>query len=176
MKTDVNALYQKWADTKQEQDRNDLGEALYYYIKRVVRKQFPAWSVYLQDAVGESAHNIFKGIDTYNPEKGSFAQWVYGVVHNTCVDILKQRSIRQEQHLVGYEAVTEYADRSEHFELDKLRDGLTEDENRLITFKLNGFKNKAIAKEMSTTEGYIKIRWLRLCQKLRTLGGGKNGC
>lgn len=180
MRTDLNALYAEWSAASTETKdtaQNQLGEALYRYITLVVRKQFPEWSRYLlveNDALGEAAHKIFTGLDTFNPLKGTFAQWTYGVTCNACIDLLRQRKQRSEVQYFEIDNPVVSEGHTAKLFLDKLRYQLTEDENELIALKLDGNSNEQIAEALSTTKGYVEVKWDRLVRKLRTLGGGEN--
>lgn len=178
MRTDVNNLYTEWFEAKpeaKEQAREELGEALYHYIKLVIRKQFPKWARYLlidSDGIGEAAHNIFARIDKYDSTKGSFAQWTYGVTCNACIDLLRQRRGRGEVQYFGNENPVFSDGHSAKLYLQQLRSQLTEEENELIDLKLNGFANDGVAQSLGIELEAMKKRWTRLQDKLRTLLGG----
>jgi len=171
----LNVLYDTWVKAspeEKEQAHNRLGEDLYYYIRRIIRREFPEWKLNLEDGIGEASHNIFKGIATFDATKGSFKQWVYGITVNACIDLLRTRQRRREVEYFGVEDVVEHTDREAKLALDKLRENLTEAENDFIDAKLHGMSNEELAVELGLSEQTIKNKWGLLLEKLRTRGGG----
>lgn len=175
MKTDLNALYKAWAESslKDKEDAHaKLGTDLYHYLRGIIRQEFPKWQEYLEDGIGEASHEIFKSLDSFDPTKGSFKQWVYGVTVYTCRDLLRKRNKRREIQYYGHEDAVEHPDHEARLTLKKLREGLAPEDNELIDLKLHGATNEEIAIAINTTEDSIKSKWKRLCEELRTHGGG----
>lgn len=173
MKT--NEAYSNWVAAAQvspealAKARDELGEALFYYIRAIIASNFGNRFNYLEDALGESAHKIISHIGEYNSAKGNFASWVYGVTVNTCTDMLRLKTRQSEQVLTDSPL---YATKPTHFErlfLETLLKDLDEDERELLDLKANDVSNEDIAAQFDTSEGAIKMKWSRLQEKLRTV-------
>lgn len=177
MKTNLNDLYANWFKASEEakpEAWERLGEDLYHYIPLVINRQFPEWWAYLQeDGTGEALSKVLAGIHTFDPTKGDFKKWVYGVTVNMCIDMLRQRRHRHEIQYFGHEDRVVNEGYGAKLALAKLREGLTEEENELIDYKLDGVSSENIAVNMDKAEQTIKNKWGLLQEKLRTLRGGE---
>jgi len=176
MKTDINRLHGEWFVTppnRRDQLYSELGEAVYEYVQRIIKREFSGWyRVLQQDAAQEAALEVFKDIPKFDPVRGDFEQWVYGVTCHTCVDILRQRRNQNTWSLLDHEALAPHSNHLAKNMLQVLRRDLGEEEDTLLGWQLDGHSHSQIAEKLGCSEATARQRWHRLCLKLRTLRGG----
>jgi RNA polymerase sigma factor (sigma-70 family) len=161
------------------QAREQLGEALLKYVKALVKQEYRSQFDSTEDAVGESIVKIFSKLGSYNPELAPFPVWVKVIVCNTCTDLLRDRIRRKEQPLLDFgcweldEAFYPETSHSTSIALKQLTDQLPPEDRALVQLKLDGLSPKEMADYLKVPIGSVKRRWFFVCEKLRTLAGGK---
>jgi len=169
---DVNeafAAYKASMDSTRPEQESVLIKALQNYARKIVwltlRETRP-------EIVNEAVHYVLGHLDDFRGNS-KFSTWVFAIVRRFCYGDLQRRTRRKEtlfSEFKDYEIdglATYELDGDAKMTLDRLRRTLTNDENRLIEFKLQGFTHAEIAQELSATTATIDGRWRRLCEKLR---------
>src|SRR6266403_145114 len=177
-KIKLNDAYEHWLSTAQydayahTEAYNQLGESLFRFIQATIATEFSSRWEALRDAVGEVICEIIKDIGSYDPSKGSFSNWVYGITYHTCMDMRRHKISRREQVLLedGTSSIRpKYEDR---LLLKTIVSKLSEEDQRLIKLKLEGHSNEEIAFRFQINTGAVKMKWMRLEESLRTIWGG----
>jgi len=174
MKMKLNEAYNQWQTASNVDTYNQLGESLFRFIQATIATEFSSRWEELRDAVGEVICEIIKDIGSYDPSKGSFSNWVYGITCHTCMDMRRHKISRREQVLLedGTSSVKpKYEDR---LLLKTIISTLSKEDQKLIKFKLAGFSYKDIGDGLKLSEGAVKMKWMRLEESLRTIWGGGN--
>jgi RNA polymerase sigma factor (sigma-70 family) len=123
-------------------------------------KKFFADDHDIQTALNNGMMRVFKNIGQYNSAKGDLFNWVYTIIRNSCLTILRDR---KTDHILEYKDELTEAIISDPFANSDWEDifGYL---NRLppatravcSLFYLEEFPVKEIAKEMNLSEGTIK--------------------
>src|SRR6267142_4345584 len=178
MKMKLNDAYADWVKVDkasayiQGKAYDQLGRSLISFIQATIATEFSSRWEELRDAVGEVICEIIKDIGSYDPSKGSFSNWVYGITCHTCMDMRRHKISRREQVLLedGTSSIRpKYEDR---LLLKTIISKLSEEDQRLIKLKLEGHSNEEIAFRFQINMGAVKMKWARLVNRLRTLEGG----
>src|SRR6267142_4650459 len=178
MKMKLNDAYADWVKVDkasayiQGKAYDQLGRSLISFIQATIATEFSSRWEELRDAVGEVICEIIKDIGSYDPSKGSFSNWVYGITCHTCMDMRRHKISRREQVLLedGTGSIRpKYEDR---LLLKTIISTLKEEDQKLIKLKLAGFSYKDIGDGLKLSEGAVKMKWMRLEESLRTLWGG----
>jgi RNA polymerase sigma-70 factor, ECF subfamily len=90
-----NMLYDKYCGT------------LYSILMKFVKKQNVA-----DDLLHEIFIKIWRGIDTYNPEKGTVFRWMMNITRNQAIDYIRSSSHPLELHQLNKDLVTLQSDDS----------------------------------------------------------------
>lgn len=172
----LNETYQKYKDNPTSDNYEEFGKALMSFIAATIVRTHGSQFSELDDAVGEACVKVFEGLPSFNSERSGFSTWVYTVTCNACVDTLRKRNGQQEETLdlsvLESQSYDFYKDTDSRIDLEKRIKKLSKEERELVEMKVHGFSNAEIAAELDTTEGYVKVKWGRVTEKLRTLGGG----
>jgi len=169
----LNEAYKEWKDAPSTDTYNQLGESLFRFIQATIATEFSSRWEELRDAVGEVICEIIKDIGSYDPSKGSFSNWVYGITCHTCMDMRRHKISRREQVLLEDGTGSIKPDYEDKLLLRSIVLKLPLKEQELIKLKIQGFSTRNIAEKWNVQEGEIKMKWIRLVDRLRTIGGGK---
>src|SRR6266446_10325655 len=145
MKMKLNEAYKEWKDAPSTDTYNQLGESLFRFIQATIATEFRSRYEELRDAVGEVICEIIKDIGSYDPSKGSFSNWVYGITYHTCMDMRRHKISRREQVLLedGTSSIRpKYEDR---LLLKTIVSKLSLEEQELMRLKMQGFSSQDIA-------------------------------
>lgn len=169
----VNESYALYHKDPSPENYNQLGESLYAFIKAIIAGKFGNRYNLLKEAVGESVCNILGNLNSFKPDKNTFAMWVYTIVYNTCIDMLRTNSKNNAWELLPKDGTID-PDYLQKIQLKASIKKLDYTDQRLVRLKLAGFKNLAIGDEMGLTEKAVERKWCKIISRLRTLMGGDN--
>ena len=172
MKMKLNEAYKEWKDAPSTDTYNQLGESLFRFIQATIATEFRSRYEELRDAVGEVICEIMKDIGSYDPSKGSFSNWVYGITCHTCMDMRRQKISRREQVLLENGTGSIKPTYEDRLLLKTIISKLSEEDQRLIQLKLEGHSNEEIAFRFQINTGAVKMKWIRIVDRLRTIGVG----
>ena len=129
-----------------------------------------------QDATQDVFLRMYKGINTFDPEK-PLSSWLFRIAYNRCIDYLKKRGKNLEIAMQDVESVTY----DSHPPLDSEStepmkalmwaavDELNETHRLIILFKYRfNMKNGEIAEVFSITENNLRVKLYRAKQELRS--------
>jgi RNA polymerase sigma factor (sigma-70 family) len=145
--------------------------ALFSIINQIIPDRETA-----SDVLQEVFVNIWKKIDSYNPEKGRLFTWMLNISRNASIDKLRSRSYRdgmKNQPLPN--DVNSYANHSVNMITDdhglrKQVNKLKEEQRVLIELSyFQGFTHEEISKNMGVPLGTVKTRIRNALIQLRTL-------
>jgi len=171
----LNDAYALWIGTAQvdayshEEAYNQLGESLFRFIQATIATEFSSRWEELRDAVGEVICEIIKDIGSYDPSKGSFSNWVYGITCHTCMDMRRHKISRREQVLLEDSTAAVKPNYTDRLLLKTMVSKLSVEEQELVKLKMQGFSSQDIAQQWNVQEGKIKMQWSRLLDRLRTI-------
>lgn len=155
---------------------DQFAESLRIFVIKTVKKQYgcsgATWHT-LEDAVGESLLEVWRRLESFNPEKAQFTTWVTMVVNGNIIDEFRKYNKRQEIELndnLSQSGVNKIPDR---FWLRTLIGSLDNDlDIAFITKKLEGLTEQELAVHFGQNPKWAKNKWHRLAEKLRLLAAG----
>ena len=164
--------HQQWLKDPTPTNRDQLGESLYHFTKAIIASQFgPQYSL-LEDAIGESCLKVLAGLSDSELQIKNVTTWAYVVTYNTCLDMLRAKSRREEERLCENMHPHFEPGYIEHLTLESLCEKLSPQEQALFNYKIDGLANEAIAERLDVTENVVRHKWEDVNLKLRTLVGG----
>jgi len=83
-----------------DQSFAELAGRFLAYIRRHIRR-FVQNTADIEDLTQEVLIAVFQHIREYDPVKGTFATWLYTIIHNRCMSFLRGKH-REEEVLAGY--------------------------------------------------------------------------
>lgn len=166
----LNKTYLTYRNNPTSDNYEALGAGLLSFVKATIANQFSRYFTSLEDAVGEACLEIIKDLPGYDLTKGSFTNWVYGVTCHTCLDMLRKEKGRMEEDIEEGNKIISNFGVEDKLIVRSLMGKLSPHEKRIVEMKMYGLSNEEIAQEIGTTEGYVKIKWNRILERLRTLG------
>ena len=128
------------------------------------------------DLTSEIFEIVLAKIHTYDPERGPFAAWLFGIARNTVNYHLRREKVRQWlslehfQHLAGKEpAPVEIAIKNEtHRQLLEAVSQISGRERELIALKFTaGLTNRTIAKMTGLKESHVAVILHRAIKRIR---------
>lgn len=127
----------------------------------------------IDDAIQETLYKAYVNIRKLKEAK-YFKTWIIRILINNCTDITRANSgkiISFEEKIL--ESIPDdndaYLDISNNYDFFELVHSLTDEEKTLITLKFSKeFDNKDISKILKIKEGSVRMRLLRLREKLRS--------
>lgn len=152
----------------------DYSPMVYGLILRIVKDEKEA-----ENLLQEVFIKIWKKIDTYDPEKGSFATWIINITRNTAIDFTKTTYFKQKaknqnddylvlnenDHPVIYQ-------KTDSIGLKKLVDKLSPACRQIIDLMYyKGYTQQEIADHLEIPVGTIKTRSRMAIKELRTFYG-----
>lgn len=150
---------------------------IYNYMRYRVGKRELA-----EDLTSQVFEQSLRKLKSYNPERASFAAWIFAIAHNTVTDYHRGR---KKKYWVSLEAIWEKASpepgpeemavkNEEREKLLKVMRSLEEREQEIIAMKFAGsLKNSTIAELMGLTESNVGVILYRAMKKLQKKLRGK---
>ena len=102
-----------------------------------------------------------------------FKTWIIRILYNNCTDITRSSNGKiisfEEKILDSIPDDDAYLDITNNCDFFELIDSLTDDEKTLITLKFSkDYDNKDIGKILNIKEGSVRMRFLRIKEKLKS--------
>ncbi|WP_229254134.1 RNA polymerase sigma factor [Dyadobacter sp. NIV53] len=145
--------------------RNDRKsqERLYYHFYPAMFtlcKKFFAEDHDIQTALNNGMMKVFKNVSQYDPSKGEFFNWMYTIIRNSCLTILRDRKPDVSVELKEYMLNISHEDPFQNSEWEDIFLYLNKlpPATRAVCslFYLEGFSIKEIEYEMRMKEGTVK--------------------
>lgn len=162
-------------------------DALYYVIdnyggiiKTVINKHLFYLEDHKEECINDCFLAIWENIDSYNPEKSEFKNWVAGISKYKSIDYLRKYLKDRDLENIDDKNIADEKDSLDIVLEKEMQRGLTEllyelsPEDRFI-FKETYFNNKSakdLSKDLELNEGSIYNRLSRGRKKLKLLMGG----
>ena len=127
-----------------------------------------------QDLTNDVFLRLVESIQSFEPARGTFRTWIFGVAHHRLVDYRRRQALRD--HRLLDEGLTDSDDgpavqAEARLTQDRLRralNSLTEDQRQVIVLKfIEGLSNAEVAQILRKTEGAINALQYRALQALR---------
>ncbi len=136
--------------------------------------------------VQDLTHDVFlrmvEAIRSFDPARGSFRTWLFGIAHHRLVDYHRRQSLRHHQALTDVLAnphdtpATQAEGALTRESLRRALGRLTEDQRQVIILKfIEGLSNAEVAPILGKTEGAINALQYRALQALRQVLGAEDG-
>ena len=81
-------------DSGMEELLKHYGPLMRYIIKPILRDKHD-----IEDCLSETAMRIWKNVDTYDENKGSFAAWVTAITRNTALNMIRRQNRHPETEI-----------------------------------------------------------------------------
>lgn len=142
----MSELYDRYADT------------LYGLASKIVKSDEIA-----QDIVQDSFVKIWKNIDSYNEEKGTFFTWMLNITRNTAIDFLRKTKKERASSIQDVENSVDMAGgmtpNINAIGLSELVGNLQEDQRILVEYiYFKGFTQQEVSDELEIPLGTVKTR------------------
>jgi len=142
----MSDLYDRYADT------------LYGLAAKIVKSDEIA-----QDIVQDSFVKIWKNIDSYNNEKGTFFTWMLNVTRNTAIDFLRKAKKQRATSIQDIENSVDMAGgmstNVNAIGLSSIVDNLQEDQRILVEYiYFKGYTQQEVSDELEIPLGTVKTR------------------
>lgn len=129
-----------------------------------------------EELTSQVFERVLTKIDSYRPERGPFAGWLFAIAHNTVVDYLRTRKhyaqvsmevvSRRAYDGIGPEDIVIYNESRER--LLAALSGLTDRERDIIALKFSaGLTNRTIADISGLSESNVAVILYRAVRRLR---------
>ncbi len=114
----------------------------------------------IQTALNNGMMKVFKNIGQYDDAKGDFFNWIYTIVRNTCLTLIRNRkpemTVEIKEHMEGILLYDPFAS-AEWDEIFHALDKLAPATRAICSlFYLENFSIKEICTEMNIKEGTVK--------------------
>lgn len=135
----------------------------------------------VQDLTNDVFLRMVESLRSFEPARGSFRAWLFGIAHHRLVDYRRRQAVRDHDPLT--EALTNPGDRpatqaETWLTQERLRqalDALTEDQRHVIVLKfIEGLRNSEVAEILGKTEGAINALQYRALRTLRQVLGAED--
>lgn len=127
----------------------------------------------IDDAIQETLYKAYVNIRKLKEPK-YFKTWIIRILYNNCTDITRSgngKIISFEEKILDSipDDDDAYLDITNNCDFFELIDSLTDDEKTLITLKFSkDYDNKDIGKILNIKEGSVRMRFLRIKEKLKS--------
>ena len=136
--------------------------------------------------VQDLTHDVFlrmvEAIRSFDPTRGAFRTWLFGIAHHRLVDYRRRQALRHHQALsetLANPHDVPAAQAEGTLTRERLRRALgrlTEDQRQVIILKfIEGLSNTEVAQILGKTEGAINALQYRALQTLRQVLGTADG-
>ncbi len=156
---------------------DDYYKRIYNYMRYRLGKRELA-----EELTSQVFERSFRKLKSYNPEKASFAAWIFAIAHNTVTDFYRAR---RRKYWVSLEAIWDKVSpepgpeevavkKEEREKILKALSSLEEREREIIAMKFaGGLKNTTIAELMGLTDSNVGVILYRSMKKLQKELKGK---
>jgi len=164
----LNESYTTWAANQTPENYEIFGKDLLLYVKSRVRKYRKIPCDLRNEIPVNVIIRILEKLPDYDAARSPFSVWVNYKVDDLCMETLKEFFERKEYYIFDdKEAPDKYAGIEAKILVKKLMETLSEDEQRLVQFKLDGLEGEEIAVELGVSHEVIRKRWERLQEKMK---------
>jgi len=127
-----------------------------------------------QDLTNDVFLRLVESIRSFEPARGAFRTWIFGIAHHRLVDYRRRQAVREHEPLT--EALANSDDHPSTLAeawltRERLRQalhGLTEDQLQVIVLKfIEGLSNNEVAQILAKSEGAINALQYRALRTLR---------
>ena len=145
---------------------------MHYIVRNILQNQSD-----IEECISDIHLKVWRSIESYSPEKGSFTAWLVSISRNTALDYLK-RGNKQNEELKAETAGTfsledDILRRESGEEIKRAVSTLSLEEQHIFYRKYYYMQRTAqIAAELGMTERSIEGRLYRLRKKLQNKLGG----
>ena len=161
-------------DSGMEELLKHYGPLMRYIIKPILRDKHD-----IEDCLSETAMRIWKNVDTYDENKGSFAAWVTAITRNTALNMIRRQNRHPETEIEDEMESTEPTPEEivlreeRQRELKQALDMPSQKERNLFYRKYYYLQSmEKIAAEMGMTVRSVEGKLYRIKKKLRKMMGG----
>jgi RNA polymerase sigma-70 factor (ECF subfamily) len=151
---------------------DNYSSALYGVIRKIVRSEELA-----QDVMQDAFVKIWRGIDSYDPSKGTLFTWILNVARNTAIDRVRSQEYKQtvgaqslsdhSPHLEGISASHQSVD---HIGLEKVLPMLRPEHQEIIDYVyFRGYTQTEVAESLGMPLGTVKTRVRMAIDHLRKI-------
>jgi len=162
--------------SSQNGNREDFGKIYDIYFAKIYR------FVYYRTSHKETAEDLtsdifikaFAALKTFDPEKGSFAAWIFRIARNKIIDFYRTKKTNQDisgLQLKSGENLAENFDAKNSLQkvLKKL-DSLTEEQKEIVVMRIwDDLPYKEISDILGRTEPSCRVLFCRAAAKLKDL-------
>lgn len=135
------------------------GSALYGIILHIVREEEAA-----EDLLQEALMKIWRSVDSFDRNKGSFFTWMLNISRNLAIDKIRSKDFRNHHQNHSLESSVHMVDLqkaslvfTEHIGLKELVDSLKKEQQAVIQLVyFQGFTQAEAAKELGIPLGTVK--------------------
>lgn len=127
-----------------------------------------------QDLTNDVFLRLVESIRSFEPARGTFRTWIFGIAHHRLVDYRRRQAVRDHETLT--ETLANSGDRPStqaeawltRERLRRALDDLTEDQRQVIVLKfIEGLSNAEVAQVLRKSEGAINALQYRALHALR---------
>lgn len=165
----VNDAYAAWKESPSPENWELLGEALLYYVKRLVRNRYGKdYPDTYEEAYGQALIKVFESLHMFDSKLSPFPVWVMIIVKNTCYDITRDRRNKKLDLYVDdwHGEVPVKVPIDDRLYVKQLISKLTPENQVLVRLQLEGYSDAEIAENMGLTVVAVESRWKRIRKEL----------
>lgn len=116
-----------------------------------------------EDVLQEAFSKIWKNIDSYDENKGSFFTWILNITRNTAIDELrslkKTPTFEAEDEASFFKNVDDNTTKTNHIGLDDIIETLPKNEKLIIEYLFyKGYTQQEVSEEFDIPLGTVKSR------------------
>lgn len=159
----------------QKGDNEAFGKIYDAYIKKIYNfVYYKTWhQETAEDLTSQTFFKALEKIQKFNPDKGSFSNWIYRIARNNVIDHFRTSKpttlIEDAWDLSDNTDIP--ADTDTKLKLDKIREGvslLSSEQREIVILRVwEGLSHKEIAEIMQKNESAIKMNYSRAVSKLK---------
>ncbi len=144
------------------------GDSMYGVVNRIVKDTNLA-----EDALQEGFIKIWKNISEFNPEKASLFTWMFTIVKNSAIDLMRRESNRKIQSLESgvYDNMSHSVESniSDVGLMNKLKQLDPKYQELIDLIYLKGYTQQEVADELKMPLGTVKTRINTAIKMLRNI-------
>ena len=160
----------------------DVAQALFAWSRLHVRPALRRF-IEAEDILQEVCCRAFDGFAEFDPRKGNFRSWIFGIAHNVLRENLRRIGRNRETRIAPekWPSLASLPDDATSISQRIVRDEnlkafvaqlekLGEDERRLLLYRgLEGMSHAEIASLLDVSLDAVEKRWQRLLKKIRAI-------
>lgn len=151
----------------------------YTYAKKTVLRIAGKFRLFftkedVEDIIMDVVVRLWNARDAYDPQMGTFEQWVWVIAQNAVYTAAKKKHRRTDIDAAWDEGLDMTSERNtdEAVMLDEMEHGFykklnSERDKRFLKWKIEGMSNKEIAKREGVNENTVNMAFYHIRQRLR---------